>query len=418
MGTEKTEWTTSDKYRGVRYREHASRRHGVRPDRYFMIRFQVGGKRREEALGWASEGWSEQRAFLEMTKLKEAAKTGEGPSSLAEKRAAVEAKKQADEEAEAARRRAEITVTDFFGQTYFPFQRSEMKAGQKAARSVQREDELFRRWIEPVIGGKPIKDITSFDLERVKKNMLDAGRAPRTALYCLAVVRQIVNHARKDGIFCGENPVAHVRKPSADNRRDGFLTHEQADRLLEALGKKSRQVHDMALLSLHCGLRAGEIFSLTWGDVDIERGMLSIRDTKSGKNRVAFMTEAVKAMFADREREGHNDLVFPSETGEKIGQISQCFIKTVNALGLNDGVTDRRQKIVFHSLRHTFASWLVEQGIDLFAVQKLMGHESQAMVQRYAHFAPDHLQAAVKTLEAGMDAAKLAEKKKVVEMRP
>ena len=162
----------------------------------------------------------------------------------------------------------------------------------------------------------------------------------------------------------------------------------------------------MALLSLHCGLRAGEIFSLTWQDVDMERGLLTLRDTKSGKTRAAIMTEAVKSMLADRKRRGPADLVFPSETGEKVGQVSQSFIKTVNALGFNDGVTDARQKVVFHSLRHTFASWLAEDGADLYVIQQLMGHQSFAMVQRYAHLSPDTLRRAVKGLEAGMDAAR------------
>ena len=78
-------WKTS-KFPGVRYREHPERKHGVRSDRYFVIRFQAQGRRREEALGWASEGWTEHKAAIELAKLKEASKMGKGPSSLAEKR--------------------------------------------------------------------------------------------------------------------------------------------------------------------------------------------------------------------------------------------------------------------------------------------------------------------------------------------
>jgi integrase len=78
----------------------------------------------------------------------------------------------------------------------------------------------------------------------------------------------------------------------------------------------------------------------------------------------------------------------------------------VAALGFNNGVTDPRQKVVFHTLRHTFASWLAEQSVDLYSVKELMGHGTLAMTERYSHHSPDKLRRAVKTFEAGMDAAK------------
>ena len=56
---------------------------------------------------------------------------------------------------------------------------------------------------------------------------------------------------------------------------------------------------------------------------------------------------------------------------------------------LNEGITDPRDKVVFHTLRHTFASWLVQAGVPLYTVQRLMGHKSIVMTQRYAHLAPD-----------------------------
>lgn len=395
-------WIRSEKFSGILYREHPTRRHGLQPDRYFAYRFQVGGKRHLEALGWSSEGWSEKKAFVEMQRLRDAARSGEGPASRKEQREEATAKRQACEEAEAQRRREGVTLRKFFDASYYPAQESEKATGQKSARAVRREEELFRLWVAPTLGDKPIKDIAPSDLERIKTAMLEAGRAPRTVEYALSTVRQIINHARVGGVFVGDNPVRSVKKPKTDNRRDRFLTEEEADRLLDALAAKSAQVHDMALLSLHTGLRANEIFSLTWGNVDMDRGTLAVRDTKSGHNRVAFMTQAVREMFEARKREEPSELVFPSETGGKIGQISQSFIKTVDALGLNSGKTDRRDRVVFHSLRHTFASWLVQRGVDLFTVQKLMGHETMAMTQRYAHLAPDHLQAAVRTLENGL----------------
>ena len=386
---------------GVRFYEHATRKHGVQKDRYFAIRFQAEGKRREEGLGWASEGWSAAKAAQTVAELKKAATTGEGATSLAEKRQKAEEKRQAEAEAHAQVERDNVTFGHVFLEDYFPIAKK-----NKAQRSWQKEDQCYRLWIATVLADKPLKAIAPIHLERIKKNMADAGRAARSITYTLAVVRQVFNFARDHDLFAGQNPVTKIKKPSSDNRRVRFLSHEEADRLLAALAEISPQVRDMALLSLHCGLRAGEIFSLTWSDVDMERGVLTLRDTKSGKTRAAILTDAAKSMLMDRERRGPADFVFPSETGEKVGQVSQSFIKTVNALGLNDGVTDPRQKVVFHSLRHTFASWLAEDGADLYVIQQLMGHQSFAMVQRYAHLSPDTLRRAVKGLEAGMDKAR------------
>jgi site-specific recombinase XerD len=65
----------------------------------------------------------------------------------------------------------------------------------------------------------------------------------------------------------------------------------------------------------------------------------------------------------------------------------------------NEGVTDRRQKVTFHTLRHTFASWLVENGTSLYSVKELLGHANFSMTQRYSHLAPDGLREAAKSIE-------------------
>jgi integrase len=388
-------------------------------DRYFAIRAQVGGKRREEGLGWASEDMTEQKAAGELAKLKEAHRTGDGAHTLAEKREQARAKRHAHEEEQARQAQANVTFSYVFEDSYLPAERL-----NKSKTSCDKEESFLRNWIGPVFGDKPLKDIAPFDLERLKKKVLDAERSPRTAHYILAVVRQVFNFARRHGLYAGENPVRLVKKPTEDNRRVRFLTHDEADRLLDALAQISPSTHDTALLSLHCGLRAGEIFGLKWGDVDLERGILTIRgtskkaetQTKSGKTRAAIMTDAVKAMLAAKERRGQNDLVFPparrkrkkdqDPTTTKITQISDTFNRSVSALGLNNGVTDPRQKVVFHTLRHTFASWLVEQGVDLYTVKELMGHGNLSMTERYSHLAPDTLRRAVKILENGMNKAK------------
>lgn len=390
----------SKRYPGVRWREHPTRKHGVAFDRYFVIRYKLDGKDRQESLGWSTQGWTEQKANARLAELKEAQRTGQGATTLAEKRQQAADARQAEAEARAVEERENITLAQVW-EKYLP-----VAQANKAAHTAYAEEAAYRLWLSPTLAEKPLRDIKPIHLERIKKTMAESGRSAQTIRHVLAALRQVFNFAKRHGLYAGDNPVSLIKKPSADARRLRFLTHEEAERLLAALAERGSNVHAMALLALHCGLRAGEIFSLTWGDVDVERRILILRDTKSGKTRAAYMTEAVGALFADMKRRGPDDLVFPSAKGGRIVQISETFNRVVAVQGLNNGVTDPRQKVVFHTLRHTFASWLVEQGIDLYSVKELMGHGTLAMTERYSHLSPDRLRRAVKTLEAGMDAAK------------
>ena len=80
-------------------------------------------------------------------------------------------------------------------------------------------------------------------------------------------------------------------------------------------------------------------------------------------------------------------------------RISRSFRLAVEKIGLNKGVTDPRMKVVFHSLRHTYASWLVEKGQDLYTIKQLLGHSSISMTERYSHVSNNSLQNAVMKLD-------------------
>lgn len=376
---------------GVRYREHESRKHGVKFDQYFTIRYKLDGKDKEEGLGWQSEGWTAKKAFERLSEIKRNIKDGKGPQSLAEKRSIEKARKAAETiEAERQDREA-VTFGTFFNDTYLPHAEADKKQ-----RTAEREKGLYKIWIAPVIGDLPLKGVSPFHLEKIKRNMAAAELSMRSAEYALSIVRQVFNVARRLGAFDGENPTAKVKFPKPDNGRMRFFTHDEADALLEALRTVSADVHDMTLLSLHCGLRFGEITALTWQDVDTERGVLTIRDAKAG-SRYAFLTEQAAAMLRTRKQGKPSDLIFTGRKG-KLDRISLTFKYAVDGLKLNDGIDDPRLKVVFHTCRHSYASWLIEEGADLYTVQKLLGHKTNVMTQRYAHLSENRLRGAAATL--------------------
>lgn len=379
---------------GIRFRIHSTRKHGVKFDQYFSIRYRIEGKQKEEGLGWASEGWTEKKAAATLSELKTNKTNGSGPISLKEKRQIEQERRAQEAWQKEEDRKANITFSEIFTDHYLPVS----KANKRSEQSWKREEQLYRLWIAPQIGNKPMREISPILLERIKKSMSNAGRAPRSIQYMLATVRQVFNYAIANGLYHGPNPAAGrgVKRPTIDNRRTRFLTNKEASALLTELSKRSTDVHDMALFSLHTGARAGELFSLTWADTDLFTGTALLRDTKSNKNRHLYFTDDVKKMLVRRKPTDakKKDFVFPDRNGNKVVQISDTFNRVINKLNLNEDVTDRRDKATFHTLRHTFASMLVQKGVDIYHVKELLGHSSIALTERYSHLSESSLKKA------------------------
>jgi integrase len=245
-----------------------------------------------------------------------------------------------------------------------------------------------------------LKDISPFILEKVKSSLLKKGLSPKTVHHCLTLVRSIYNKAKDWEFYEGQIPTAKVTFPKVNNKRERFLTYEEAKQLLDALKKSSSQVYDQALMSIHCGLRFGEISKLTWADVDLDNKIIKVKDAK-GDDRHAYITQPVKEVFERLKKVKQykpNNLIFTSKQKKRQKQVSTTFNRIVDDLKFNEEVSDNRQKVVFHTLRHTFASWLAIQGTSLYEIKELMGHKSIEMTERYAHLLPDVKRKAVNRL--------------------
>lgn len=288
------------------------------------------------------------------------------------------------------------------------------------SRSGRDDKNLYKNHLADALADKRLNEISSFDLERLKNDLMKEGLAPGSVKHCLVLFRQIFNKAIMWKMYNGENPVKGVKLPTLQNQRERFLTYEEASLILDELKvdhssrkkpipkipteKKDPQLHDMALLSLHCGLRAGEIFNLKGQDLNFENGFINISDPKNMENRKAYMTKAVKEALSKRIPKSPDEYIFKDRKhGSKITSVSTAFRKTVSKLEFNKGITDRRQMVTFHTLRHTFASWLALQGETILTIKELLGHKSLAMTTRYAHLMPEHKRQATLNLEKAFD---------------
>lgn len=353
------------------------------PDVCYYIAFRLTGKLTWEKIGWISEGYSIKLASDIRAERMRSMRHGE----------------------ELPKEKAKAPYFKEVAKKY-----NEWVEGNKS-RSGRDDKYMYKNHLAPVFDDKRLDEISAFDLERLKNDLNKAGYAPGSIKHCLVLIRQIFNKAVLWGLYKGENPIKGVKMPSVQNQRERFLSYDEASLLLNELkvdqsrkknpgDKKDPQLHDMALLSLHCGLRAGEIFNIKGQDLDFENKLINISDPKNQESRKAFMTKAVTEALSKRTPKSSDEYVFKEKKhGDKIEAISPAFREAVNRLGFNEGITDRRQMVTFHTLRHTFASWLALQGETIMTIKDLLGHKTLAMTTRYAHLMPEHKRQATLRLE-------------------
>lgn len=388
------EWIATSKT-GVRYKEHPTRKTSNGTiDRYYVIRYKLGGKLKSEATGWTTtDGMNTSKSAAIRAELVGNIRQGRRPQSLAEKRemeAEVIRQEQTQQKEEAA---ANISFSEAYDYFYASLK------GESHKKSV---NSRYRNHLEPAFGNTPLKEITLVGLEQFRDSKADL--APKTVHHMLTTMRTVFKYANTRDLYDGKFPHAKELWPKVNNARDRYLTKEEATLLLEALKtKENTQTHDQALIALYCGLRASEVLGIQWGDVDYDAKTIRLPLTKSGEKQFALMNSIVVEMLRSRMpvHPKRNAYVFPEIKGEGVGRqfgISDTFKRTVNKLGFNDNVDDKKERVVFHTLRHTFASWLVMSGVPLYTVQRLMRHKSISQTERYAHLSPDIQREAIESL--------------------
>jgi integrase len=206
---------------------------------------------------------------------------------------------------------------------------------------------------------------------------------------------QLLHHMFKKAMAWGkavDNPVMHVSPLPVNNRRLRYLSQEEIRRLLAAADEILRP---LVVVALHTGLRRGEMFALTWPDVDMSLGVIRVPHTKSGERREIPMSHTLRETLQQLPRRLGSNRVFPGQAGRARVSIRWRFQRALRDAGI--------EGLVWHDLRHTFASFLVMAGVNLTSVKELLGHKTIAMTLRYAHLAPDFQREAINRLDTYMD---------------
>jgi integrase len=393
---------------GVYFREHPTRKNGVRKDRQWVIVQKLGDVRRVSTLGWWSAGTSLGDAINKAHEYRENFKWNKGNPGQKmkpickqdedDKVAALATQLELERKLEEHRN---ITFCEYFNLSYLPLQ---INNGKK---SVKREQALFVYHLEPVLGSLTFHEIKPFHVEKVKKEMSNKGQAPRSIHYALSLIRQIWNQAVRDEVIEIQHPISKVTKPKVNNKRERFLTEEEEELLLNELAIRSPTTHDMAIMSIDTGARWSELARLKWSQVDLNAETVRLISTKPGNNRTAHIaTHRVLEMLKRRDQERAfseqpSVYLFPARNGGQQKQVNRVCYRTIKDLGLNNGIEDNSQRLSFHCFRHTCASRLAMAGVPLYTIKEIMGHHSITMTERYAHLMPSAMREALKILDKG-----------------
>jgi len=363
------EYRKRTKYQGVYERQSESRKHKGKVDVCFDIAYRYDGKLIWEKVGWLSEGYSAKLAAEVRSERLRNIRHGK----------------------ELPRQKKKHIYFKELAEIYLKW------AGENK-KSAFSDKHRYENHLASRFNDKRLNEISTFDLEKMKSELSKEGLAPATVKHCLVLFRQMMNKAIAWGLYKEMNPIKGVKLPILQNQRERFLSYEEAQELLKILIEADKQLYNMALISLHTGLRAGEIFNLRGHDIDLKNGLITLMDSKSSYPRKTYMTDAVKEVLSHYSGIEPHEYIFKNTHGDKYTEIPRAFKYIVDPL-FNKGIKDRRQRVTFHSLRHTFGSWLALEGESLITIRELLGHKSFAMTQRYTHLMPDQKRRATLNLE-------------------
>ncbi len=236
------------------------------------------------------------------------------------------------------------------------------------------------------LGNVYLHDISALDLEKFKSEKIREGLTNTTVNHYLKILKRLFNIAMDWG-YAEDNPVKRVKLYSEkDTQKERILTREEEIRLLEVA---SDHIRPILIVALNSGMRRGEILKLVWNRISLERRQIQVVNTKSGRNRIIPINDVLFEVLNELEKK--SEYAFPNpDTGRPYKTIRRSF---ENAC--------RRAKIKglrFHDLRHTFASRLVERGVDIVRVKELLGHSSVKVTERYTHSNQDERIRAVELL--------------------
>lgn len=255
----------------------------------------------------------------------------------------------------------------------------------------------LRVHIVPICGDVKLRDVKADHANRLVANLRQAGHVPKGINMILGVLLTLLNDA-VEWQYLARNPLARFRPVKEPELHFDYWSAAEVQQFLN--GSLHDPLAPLFLVAINTGMRRGELCALKWDRVDLVRNQLTIsrslsryglsETTKSGRKRYVPISSVVKDVLLKLMREQRGEFVFCDEKGLPIDAHHLCrvFHRSQRRAGFT-------RMIRFHDLRHTFASHFMMNGGNIYDLQKILGHSTLEMTQRYAHMSPAHLEKAI-----------------------
>lgn len=254
-----------------------------------------------------------------------------------------------------------------------------------------------------------LHELQTKDIERLVQKRKAEGDKPATMKHEVGLIRSTIKEMIKLGYKANREIVYPVFKTT---NRLRYLDSTEEEALLNELDSEtvryglkpleSRTIelqrnlqdnYDLVVFLLDTGSRYSEAANIPWSAINLDEGTLNLYRSKVNNTDRLYMTERLRNVLrrrlADRRPDGR--YVFENKAGDERGYCTQAIKKAIDRAGLNapEMVKEKGGKVTMHTLRHSYASKLVKNGVSLFEVSVLLGHSDPKMTQRYAHLAPN-----------------------------
>jgi integrase len=282
-------------------------------------------------------------------------------------------------------RRSIPTLRNFVNEQYLPFVK-----GYK--RSWKTDETVLRVHILPELGRYFLDEVRPEFILAVTNKMHGEEYASGSVARVIVILRYIFNLATKWKVVpLGTNPASGIPVPP-DVQRNRYLSKEEAARLLTSIRADENQIAAKAIMLLFLtGARRNEVTQAEWSYIDWQRCTLFVPKSKNGQPRHIQLNSTAIELLKSVPSTNGNPYIFPAPTtGRPMPHVFFPWDRIRKRAGLQD--------FRLHDLRHSFASFLVNDGERLNVVQKLLGHTNPRTTQRYAHLSPDRLGQAAETV--------------------
>jgi integrase len=290
------------------------------------------------------------------------------------------------------------TLERFYEDDFKPLHFKRGRRGEPLKPSrISDYESIWRVHLLPRFGKTPIDAFDSHEIEKFAAE-LAVGRKQKTINEILTILGTILRKAKE----WREVVVPAIEIGQVEQEEIEFWTFDDFDRLAAEAKRRGKYHHAVVLLGARAGLRAGEILSLRWSDIDIDRRVIRVgkatwreheNKPKSNKRRYVPLTADLAEALSALPDSGARVIRAP--------RVKQATIETlrsyINACEIGAELKSREdsEKGQIHKLRHTFGAHLAMRGVSLLVIQQLMGHASYKTTLRYAHLAPNTLHEAV-----------------------